>query len=105
MQKREGMSVPKFGGWDKKVGETNYSMVFSAARAKKKRTEGPSRFKPSPGEELLTPPAAPQPLTPPPAFYAPLPPSQSYSACVFQVPFSPKAAQSYPKNKPKKVSS
>ncbi|GMP91482.1 hypothetical protein CsSME_00042166 [Camellia sinensis var. sinensis] len=33
------MSVPQFGGWDHKVGNTDYSMVFSRARANKKQNK------------------------------------------------------------------
>ena len=33
------MSVPQFGGWDHKVGDTDYSMVFSRARANKKQNK------------------------------------------------------------------
>ncbi|GMP80485.1 hypothetical protein CsSME_00035565 [Camellia sinensis var. sinensis] len=42
MEKREKptrMSVPQFGGWDHKVGDTDYSMVFSRARANKKQNK------------------------------------------------------------------
>lgn len=35
-QKNAWMSVPQFGGWDHK-GATDYSMVFSRARANKKQ--------------------------------------------------------------------
>ncbi|GAV62132.1 AvrRpt-cleavage domain-containing protein, partial [Cephalotus follicularis] len=37
-QNNAWMSVPQFGGWDHKdPGATNYSMVFSQARANKKQ--------------------------------------------------------------------
>ncbi|KAJ7963529.1 RIN4, pathogenic type III effector avirulence factor Avr cleavage site [Quillaja saponaria] len=37
-QKNGRMSVPEFGGWDHKApGATDYSMVFSRARANKKQ--------------------------------------------------------------------
>ncbi|KAG9454923.1 hypothetical protein H6P81_007827 [Aristolochia fimbriata] len=37
-QKNDWMSVPQFGGWDQKAGgATDYSMVFSRARANKKQ--------------------------------------------------------------------
>lgn len=38
MQKKPKMSVPQFGGWEKKAPgvPTDYSMVFSQARANKK---------------------------------------------------------------------
>ncbi|XP_011090174.1 uncharacterized protein LOC105170933 [Sesamum indicum] len=41
---KNGMSVPEFGGWDGKS-ETNYSVVFSQARANKKKhkSELPTR--------------------------------------------------------------
>ncbi|KAK8513410.1 hypothetical protein V6N13_002154 [Hibiscus sabdariffa] len=35
-QKNEGTSIPRFGGWDGK-GATNYSVVFSRARDKRKQ--------------------------------------------------------------------
>ncbi|GMI81610.1 hypothetical protein like AT5G19473 [Hibiscus trionum] len=35
-QNNEGMSIPRFGGWDEK-GATNYSMVFLRARDKRKQ--------------------------------------------------------------------
>ncbi|CAL5417904.1 unnamed protein product [Camellia sinensis] len=38
-QKPTRMSVPQFGGWDHKVGDTDYSMVFSRARANKKQNK------------------------------------------------------------------
>ncbi|KAL7174392.1 hypothetical protein ACSBR2_033620 [Camellia fascicularis] len=38
-QKPTRMSVPQFGGWDHKVGNTDYSMVFSQARANKKQNK------------------------------------------------------------------
>ncbi|KAL6341769.1 hypothetical protein AAG906_038013 [Vitis piasezkii] len=37
-EKNAWMSVPQFGGWDQKTGgATNYSMIFSQARANKKQ--------------------------------------------------------------------
>ncbi|CAK9139096.1 unnamed protein product [Ilex paraguariensis] len=37
-EKNEWMSVPQFGGWDQKAGvATDYSMVFSRARANRKQ--------------------------------------------------------------------
>uniref|UniRef100_A0A5B6YNY8 Putative RPM1-interacting protein 4 (RIN4) family protein n=1 Tax=Davidia involucrata TaxID=16924 RepID=A0A5B6YNY8_DAVIN len=37
-EKNGWMSVPEFGGWDRKTpGATDYSMVFSRARANKKQ--------------------------------------------------------------------
>ncbi|OMO87178.1 Pathogenic type III effector avirulence factor Avr cleavage site, partial [Corchorus capsularis] len=36
-QKKAWTSVPQFGGWDKGPGATNYSMVFSQARANRKQ--------------------------------------------------------------------
>ncbi|KAL0437167.1 UNVERIFIED_CONTAM: hypothetical protein Sradi_0424600 [Sesamum radiatum] len=47
------MSVPEFGGWDGKS-ETNYSVVFSQARANKKKhkSEVPARSHNSLGNEF-----------------------------------------------------
>ncbi|KAJ8766800.1 hypothetical protein K2173_008354 [Erythroxylum novogranatense] len=35
--------VPQFGGWDSKTSDTNYSMVFSQARAKRKEHKSDAR--------------------------------------------------------------
>ncbi|KAF3328286.1 Cleavage site for pathogenic type III effector avirulence factor Avr [Carex littledalei] len=37
------MAVPKFGGWDKKLGMPDYSMVFSRARANRKHQKSGAR--------------------------------------------------------------
>ncbi|XP_077242313.1 RPM1-interacting protein 4 (RIN4) family protein [Tasmannia lanceolata] len=39
-EKNGWMAVPQFGGWDQKAGgATNYSMVFSQARANRKQNK------------------------------------------------------------------
>ena len=54
------MSVPQFGGWDSKApGATDYSMVFSQARANKKQQKTDIKY-PSLGNEREFINAAPQ---------------------------------------------
>lgn len=38
------MAVPRFGGWDKKSGTPDYSMVFSRARANRKYQKSEGRL-------------------------------------------------------------
>ncbi|WCJ28975.1 RPM1-interacting protein 4 (RIN4) family protein [Euphorbia peplus] len=55
------MSVPQFGGWESKAaGATDYSMVFSRARANKKQQK--TEIKNTDKEEFINPLAPPPPL-------------------------------------------
>ncbi|GLT81772.1 hypothetical protein SLE2022_002060 [Rubroshorea leprosula] len=48
------MSVPQFGGWDRiSQGVTNYSKVFSQARAKRKQQKSDARHSIGNEEELV----------------------------------------------------
>ncbi|KAK1588016.1 hypothetical protein Q3G72_019187 [Acer saccharum] len=56
------MPIPQFGGWEQKgPGGTNYSMVFSRARANKKQQKADiKRCSIGNGHELIPPPPQPQ---------------------------------------------
>ncbi|TXG73457.1 hypothetical protein EZV62_002036 [Acer yangbiense] len=56
------MPIPQFGGWDQKgPGGTDYSMVFSRARANKKQQKADiKRYSIGNEHELIPPPPQPQ---------------------------------------------